>query len=135
MIPGWIMTRLGWILLTISLLFSAPLLALRCGHDLVQPGDYKVDVLDRCGDPDSVQSHYETRASQNYADVKQYYFNNRGRFPNNSLNYGQSYYRDVEVLVEEWIYNFGSSRLRKLLRFENGKLVEIESLGKRRYRR
>lgn len=129
------MTKQNCFVFMLCLFFSAPLFALRCGHSLIQPGDYKSDVLEWCGDPDSIESHYEKRAMANQGNVTQYSFNRQRRFPNNSFNYGQSNYQDVEVLVEEWIYNFGSARLRKLLRFENGKLKDIESLGKGRYRR
>lgn len=129
------MKRLQCLVYVGCMLVSEPLFALRCGHFLVEPGDYKEDVLESCGDPDSVQVHYEKRAVINHADISKYNFHPQRRLPNNSINIGQSQYRDVEILVEEWVYNFGSSRLRKLLRFENGRLVEIISLGKGRYRR
>jgi Protein of unknown function (DUF2845) len=128
------MYRLNWILFTLILLFSTPLLALRCGHSLVQPGDRKSYVYEICGEPDYVDSHFERRGNENYADVTQNNFGQNRRFPNNSFNFGQSHYQDVEVLVEEWVYDFGSARLRKLLRFENGRLIEVENLGKRRRR-
>lgn len=129
------MKRLKCLVYISCMLASMPLYALRCGPYLVEPGDYKEDVLELCGDPDSIQTHYERRAVENRAAISQFNSNGQRLFLNNSFNFGQSYYRDVEVLVEEWVYNFGSSRLRKLLRFENGKLVDIISLGKRRYRR
>lgn len=129
------MYRLIWIVIFSCLLFSEPTFALRCGHSLVQVGDYKADVHDICGEPDFVDSHYERRGSVNRADVTQNNFNrNQQRFPNNSFNFGQSHYRDVEVLVEEWVYDFNNSRLRKLLRFENGRLKEVISLSRRRRR-
>jgi hypothetical protein len=37
-----------------------------------------------------------------------------------------------EIQIEEWVYNFGSSRLKQYLRFENGELKEIKSLGRGR---
>ena len=129
------MYRLNWIAIASCLLFSGPLFALRCGHSLVKIGDYKADVYDICGEPDYVDSHYERRGSVDHADVTQNNFNrNQQRFPNNSFNFGQSHYRDVEVLVEEWVYDFNNARLRKLLRFENGRLKEVISLSRRRRR-
>jgi ABC-type oligopeptide transport system substrate-binding subunit len=127
-------SRLNWFVFTICLLSSAPLFALRCGHSLVQPGDYKGYVYDICGEPDYVDSHYERRGNANQANVNQFNFNGNRRNPNNSFNYGQKYYEEVEVLVEEWVYDFGSARLRKLLRFENGRLKEVENLGRKRRR-
>lgn len=120
--------------LMIGLLISSPLYALRCGHSLVQVGDYKDYVIDVCGDPDNIRSHYERRGNQIRSDATQYYFNERHRFPNNSFSIGQSNYAEIEVLVENWTYNFGSERLTKFLRFENGVLMGIDSSGKRRRR-
>jgi Protein of unknown function (DUF2845) len=128
------MNRLIWIVFAISIAFSTPLYALRCGHSLVQPGDRKSYVYEICGEPDYMDSHYEMRGSESYADVTQNNFGRNRRFPNNTFNFGQSHQHNVEVLVEEWTYDFGSARLRKLLRFENGKLIEVENLGKRRRR-
>jgi Protein of unknown function (DUF2845) len=128
------MNRLIWIVFAASLVFSTPLYALRCGHSLVQPGDRKSYVYEICGEPDYVDAHYERRGNQSYADVRQNNYGYNRRFPNNSFGYGQSHYQDIEVLVEEWVYDFGSTRLRKLLRFENGRLIEVESLGRKRRR-
>lgn len=129
------MKRLSWLVFSLFFLFSEPLFALRCGHSLVQLGDYKADVSDKCGDPDSEESHYERRGNANHADATQYGFNGQQRFPSSSFGYGQSHYQEIEVLVEEWTYDFGSARLRKVLHFENGRLIHIESLGRGRYRR
>jgi hypothetical protein len=35
----------------------------------------------------------------------------------------------VEVQVEVWIYNFGPDRLMQRIRFEDGVVVRIESIG------
>jgi hypothetical protein len=35
----------------------------------------------------------------------------------------------VEIPVETWLYNLGSNQLMRRLRFEDGKVVEIETLG------
>lgn len=130
------MKPLYMVVFLMSVLFSEPVFALRCGHFLVQTGDdYKADVYDKCGEPDSVESHYERRGNMNHADINQFNRIQNGQNPNNPINYGQAYYQEEEVFVEEWIYNFGSSRLRKLLRFENGRLIQIIDLGRGRYRR
>jgi Protein of unknown function (DUF2845) len=34
-----------------------------------------------------------------------------------------------EMAVETWIYNFGPNRLMQSIRFENGVVVKIDSLG------
>jgi hypothetical protein len=35
----------------------------------------------------------------------------------------------IEVSVEAWVYNFGPNKLMRRLRFENGVLAQIETLG------
>ena len=37
---------------------------------------------------------------------------------------------EIPIVIEEWIYNFGSNRFMTLLRFENGRLTTIETLEK-----
>jgi len=112
------------------LLFSTPAFAFRCQHSVIQLGDYKADVYELCGEPDSVERHIERRAAQNFSDGTQYFYNRGRKLPNGSINYGQGQYREIEVSVEEWVYNFGHSKLRKYLRFENGELTEIRNLGR-----
>ena len=38
--------------------------------------------------------------------------------------------RGAFVQVDEWLYDLGSNRFRRLLRFENGRLVDIETRAK-----
>jgi len=87
--------------------------AMRCGNHLVEPGDYKDDVIAQCGEPDSVETHTKVVStaihfSGRTIDLQQY----------------------EEIQVEEWIYNLGRLRLRQYLRFENGRLKEVKSLGR-----
>ncbi len=125
------MRELHGFVFLLCLLFSQPSLALRCGSWVVEPGDFKQDVYDVCGEPDSMESHYETRIAGNYADFTQHHRGAR-RYSGGAFNYGQEHYREIEVLVEEWIYDFGRSRLRQHLRFENGQLKEVKDLGRGR---
>jgi hypothetical protein len=114
--------------------FSQPLFALRCGHYLVHPGDYKADVYDKCGEPDYYDSHYERRGGSTHGNINQFDFDGRHQFPRSGFNYGQSNYQEVEVLVEELTYDFGSAKFRQLLRFENGRVTNMISIGKGRHR-
>jgi hypothetical protein len=84
---------------------------MRCGHDLVELGYYKEEVRRRCGEPESV----ETRSRLAGSTV---------HFPHRTIDIQQY----DEIQVEEWIYNFGPSRLKQYLRFENGELKEIKTL-------
>jgi Protein of unknown function (DUF2845) len=127
------MKKSAWFIFIAINFITQPALALRCGRALVSEGDYKADVIEKCGEPDDIETHYERRGYSNNAGVTNYgLFNNRG-FPSNQFNYNQQNYREVEIVVEEWFYDFGRARLRKVLRFENGRLTDVRS-GRRRRR-
>lgn len=87
--------------------------AMRCGHHLVELGDYKGDVFARCGEPDSVETHTKIVSKTIH-------------FPGRTIDLQQY----EEIQVEEWIYNLGRLRFQQYLRFENGRLREIKSLGR-----
>jgi len=94
-------------LILVMLLSAAPAAALRCGSDLVQVGDHRFEVLAKCGEPALVDS-WERKV------------------------YLAPYDNRIDsrlVRIEEWTYNFGSSRFVKILRFENGRLVSIDEAG------
>jgi hypothetical protein len=93
------------------LLASADALAFRCGRKLVQVGDYKWDVLETCGEPEMAERRYGMRG-------------NRLRHPYGSLELDQF----EEVVIDEWVYNFGPRKFRQFLQFENGVLKKIEDL-------
>jgi Protein of unknown function (DUF2845) len=115
------------LLMSLCFLFSHPVFALRCGHTLVDLGNYKEEVIDKCGEPESIETHIEIRGVTNR-------FGGRTRpSPGTSINFGQQQYTEIEVVVEEWIYDFGRRRFQKHLRFENGRLTEINDLGKGHY--
>lgn len=103
--------------LSLCLIFSHSVFALRCGRTLVDVNDYKENVIEKCGEPESVESHIEKRGVSNLVGQSQNY-------PN-----GIVLYTEIEVVVEEWIYNFGRSQFKQYMRFENGKLTEIKDLG------
>lgn len=86
---------------------------MRCGRKLVSIGDYKNDVYAVCGDPESI-------------DTRTVLVGSTFHFPRRTIDIHQY----EEVQVEEWVYNFGTKRFRKYLRFENGRLVEIRNLGR-----
>ncbi|MDD2723073.1 MAG: DUF2845 domain-containing protein [Methylovulum sp.] len=116
--------------LLFALLFSQAIFALRCGHELVDLGDNKEYVFNKCGEPESVDTHIERRGASNFANGSRYFGNRSGQYPGASIAYGQQQYVEVDVLVEEWIYDFGRRRLQQYLRFENGRLKEIKTLGR-----
>lgn len=100
------------IFLLLALLFANDAYALRCGHRLVHIGDYKMDVLEKCGDPDTVDRRVGFRGS-------------RFRHPHGALELEQF----EQVDIEEWVYNFGPRHFKQLLEFENGELKSIRNLN------
>jgi len=86
--------------------------ALRCGNRLIREGDTRAFVRSFCGEPADVQTRYVLR--------RPYY---------NSSN-GFAYYDNaVEVPVETWTFNFGPYKLMRRVRFVDGLVEEIETLG------
>jgi hypothetical protein len=107
------MKQVKLLIFLLSLFFSNAVLALRCGHSLVDIGNFKNDVYAKCGAPESIDTRLKIIGS-------------RVHFPYRTLDIDQ--YEEVEV--ETWIYNFGPVRFQQYLRFENGVLVEIKTLGR-----
>lgn len=126
------MKQLKFFLFLTVLFFSGSVFALRCGHALVNIGDHMATVYEKCGEPYSIETHIERRAVVNHANVNSYQsYGNRGqRFQTNNFNFGNSNITEVEVEVEEWLYNFGKRRFRQALRFENGRLEHIDNIGR-----
>lgn len=113
---------LPWPLLVGALLLaSAPAHALRCGSKLVLEGMLESEVLAHCGEPAAVRDlGYIVRS-----------FHPLGhRTPHGGVlfRYGPGNYFQ-EVLVTEYIYNFGPRKLMRRLRFEGGVLADVETLG------
>ncbi len=91
-------------LLGAALLLVAPLVAadLRCDQSLVGRGLTPLEVFERCGEPE-----FESQ----FADYR---------------------YPGILVHVDEWTYHLGSNKFRRLLTFENGRLVRVETRDKPR---
>ncbi len=101
-----------------ALLASDPAHALRCGSRLVKDGMHESEVKAICGKPMS-----ERRLGY----VLRSHIDRTHRL-SNTRNYGYGgYYR--EVLVTEFIYNFGPRKLMRKMRFEGGVLTSIETIG------
>lgn len=94
------------LLVMLLVVTPAPAFAMRCGTNLVTEGQYMFEVLASCGEP--VEQHVRTQ-----------YLGASGGFlvlwP---------------VVVEEWIYNLGPSRLQRRLLFQDGQLFQIDTLEK-----
>ncbi|HZF26420.1 MAG TPA: DUF2845 domain-containing protein [Steroidobacteraceae bacterium] len=102
---------------TVAILFllvSLPAAAFNCGQKLVHEGDSSYDVRAKCGEPADIQVHNILRQP-----IVWYYGRPLLAAPG-SL---------VEVPVEIWTYNFGPNKLMRRLRFVDGQLEDIDTLG------
>jgi hypothetical protein len=101
-----------WLMVTVVACIPALSMAqsLRCDGKIISQGSIRAQVAALCGDPAQVVQksvYYRPLASVDYRA--------------NPIT--------VEVQVEVWIYNFGPDRLMQRIRFEDGLVVRIESLG------
>ena len=92
-------------------LASTPAYAMRCGVSLVALGQWTYEVLEQCGEP--VEQH-----------VKTVFLEARDRHGKGGVA------GVVSVEIEYWVYDLGPHKLRRLLRFEDGQLVRIDTLDK-----
>ncbi len=76
-----------------------------CDGDEIKKGYTQYEILQRCGEPFFKDSRSEERLSA----VDKH---------SNRL---------VEIRVDEWTYNFGPDQFLRILKFENGRLVDIET--------
>ncbi|MGR9045431.1 MAG: DUF2845 domain-containing protein [Gammaproteobacteria bacterium] len=95
----------------LGLALTAEASSFRCGRKLVQTGDHKLDVLQKCGEPD-------------YAEQRMGLSGSRFRYPRGTWEFDQY----EQVVIDEWIYNFGPSQFKQFLLFENSILQEIRDL-------
>lgn len=109
---------------TIALLMaSTSAHALRCGRSLVKTDMHEVEVIKICGQPTTERSlGYAVRGT--YVPIRRHVGSgfNVERYP------GYGHYTE-EVLLTEYVYNFGPRKLMRRLLFEGGVLVRIETLG------
>ena len=109
------MRAASWPLLLLSAGFAAAghADALRCGTHLVSDGDTLPAVAAKCGPPADVTRTTVLRPAT-------LWYGGRRMFVSSDL---------VEVSVETWLYNLGPNKLQRRVRFEDGRVVEIETLG------
>lgn len=109
------------LLLTLS--FSEPAAAFRCGSKLVKDGMHEVQVIAVCGQPATMRNLGVAVRSYDYRYNQQ---SSPGWSGYSRPGYG---YLAQEVIITEYVYNFGPRKLMRRLIFEGGVLVTIESIG------
>jgi hypothetical protein len=90
---------------------------MRCGSKLVSVGDGQDKVRALCGEPSDITFQGVITRAPRY----EYGFG-----PRRYTYYGPGV---VEMPIEIWTYNFGSSKLLRKLRFVGGELENIETDG------
>ena len=110
-------------LLIVLALAAAPAHAFRCKNKIVKDGMHELQVIAICGKP-TTQRHigYVLRGV------------NLGYRRLSVGGLRQTYYPaysnlSEEVIVTEYVYNFGPRKLMRRLVFEGGVLVTIETIG------
>jgi hypothetical protein len=106
------------------MLLPVSALAMRCGTVLITKGDVQAKVVRYCGDPVQTHERYALKTGF-YAGSGLVYNDASGRSTKIKRYYPYGRY---EVLIEEWIFNFGPNKLMRQVTFENGIVVDVETL-------
>ena len=85
----------------------------RCGTRLVTDGDPADKVEALCGKPTSIERREVMQRPVRWYRGRPYYAS----------------YDLVPIPVEYWTYNLGPNKLMRRLKFEDGLLIDIETLG------
>lgn len=103
-------------------LICTPAHAFRCGSRIVTKNMHEAEVQRACGAPTAMRHIGRTLRNINVPIERDH---GGGWSTRHFPGYGYS----QEVMVTEYVYNFGPRKLMRRLLFEGGILVSIESLG------
>ena len=96
---------------------------MRCGQRLVSKGDTLYAVRAVCGEPDAADRRVVTRSERRRV---------RGpcfKAEDGKLRCERSEEIFVDVVIDEWTYDFGAQRFIRYLTFENGALSRVVTGG------
>jgi hypothetical protein len=112
---GWCLMKRALFSLLLTVIAGAAQAdsAFRCGTKLVTEGDTRTDVSNKCGDPEEVD--HSSILVQPTAWI-------HGR----PVLVGNGF---IEVPVEVWLYNLGPNKFMRRVKFQDGRVVAIETLG------
>jgi hypothetical protein len=94
--------------------------SLSCAGRIVSDGDSRYEVKATCGEPDDAMQRVEYRTL-------------RGRVvgpcskASGKLRCEKTEEQVVEVVIDEWTYDFGKNRFIEYVTFEQGKLVSVRT--------
>lgn len=110
-------------LLVVLSLATTPAHAFRCKSKIVKDGMHEQQVIAICGEPTTMRHLGYALRGVNFGYRSVYSGGlTRGYYPG---------YTGIseEVVVTEYVYNFGPRKLMRRLVFEGGVLVRIETIG------
>src|ERR1041384_2601255 len=87
---------------------------MRCGDKLVYSGDSTYTVRTKCGEPDDAVHRTEFRTVCHEVSAPCEDRQSRAKC-------SRSVETSVEVIIDDWTYDFGSNRFLQYLRFEDGR--------------
>lgn len=100
---------------------EASAMSFRCNSYLIEVGMQKLELSQKCGAPASASSRIErriTRVKQRAAP---------GVYPRDLQVVEVE--QEVEITIEEWIYNFGPNQFMQRVVMEGGRIRKISDLG------
>jgi hypothetical protein len=110
------------VLVAVGLLLGEEAHAFRCGSKIVRDGMHEQQVLAICGQPTSVRHIGHAVRAFDYRLYRPRGSKTLHRHP----GFGTL---ATEVVVTEYVYNFGPRKLMRRLIFEGSVLVTIETIG------
>ena len=106
-------------LLLLLFVFTGHGAAFQCGSKIIKMNSAQDDVLQHCGDPSSVNEWEEERVMRGSGRVS---------MPRGGTPYiAAPVTTIIHVKIQEWTYDTGPNHLRRILRFENGRLIDIKT--------
>ena len=117
-------------ILSLSLVYSsANAASIRCGRNLISPGDHLGELVSSCGEPLVTISKTIYRSGIPRGRVR-YYNTRTGNFNDLSDRELIQHQRSVvEVPVEVWTYNFGPRQFMREVTIIDGRVDSIKTLG------
>lgn len=109
-------------IVVVGLILSDSAHAFRCGSKLVRDGMHEQQVIAICGQPTTARHIGHTVRAFDYRLYRPRGSNTLHRHP----GFGTL---ATDVVVTEYVYNFGPRKWMRRLIFEGGVLVTIESIG------
>jgi hypothetical protein len=101
--PGMVISLI--VLLSAVSFSGAYSATLDCEGGIISTGDTRVDLLGKCGEPDSKEFHEEEISERLDQGVR----------------------RKLFVMVEDWTYNFGPNQLQRIVTLKNGTVAHIRT--------